>query len=165
MKKHIRKKREKKKSPFDLDINDISEYMKQLPEVIYLLYMLWFGYSILSNSTKNEIYQKYLKKSLIQIRKYIDSYFPGFLASEQIFNLFDYDVLFIKTKQIILGLGGLYLVGALMLLIFASGGRKFILFVSLILDLCFVHNLIFYKDGKIFDIILIVVYLIILICL
>ena len=69
MKKHIRKKREKKKSPFDLDINDISEYMKQLPEVIYLLYMLWFGYSILSNSTKNEIYQKYLKKSLIQIRK------------------------------------------------------------------------------------------------
>ena len=165
MKKNLRKRREKKKSAFDFDINDINEYMKQLPEVLFLIFMIWFGYSIFSNESKNLVYQKYLKKSLIQGRKYIDNYFPGFLSSEAVFSRFDYDVLFIKTKELISVLGGFYIVGALMLLIFSSSGRKIILFITLLLDLIFVHNLIFYRDGKIFEIIKIAVYLIILICL
>lgn len=127
--------------------------------------MIWFGYSIISNPSKNELYQKYLKKSLIQGRKYIDNYFPGFLSSEQIFNKFDYDVLFVKTKEIIACLGGIYLAGALMLLIFTSKWRKVILFISLLLDLSLVHNLIYYRNERLFDIILIIFYLIILLCL
>ena len=165
MKKQIRKKRDKKKSPFDLDLKDLNEYIKQVPEVIFLIFMIWFGYSIISNPSKNELYQKYLKKSLIQGRKYIDNYFPGFLSSEQIFNKFDYDVLFVKTKEIITCLGGLYLSGALLLLIFNSKGRKILLFISLLLDLSLIHNLIYYRNANLFDIILIIVYLIILICL
>ena len=165
MKKQIRKKRDKKKSPFDLDLKDLKEYIKQVPEVIFLIFMIWFGYSTISNPSKNELYQKYLKKSLIQGRKYIDNYFPGFLSSEQIFNKFDYDVLFVKTKEIITCLGGLYLSGALLLLIFNSKGRKILLFISLLLDLSLIHNLIYYRNENLFDIILIIVYLIILICL
>ena len=165
MKKQVRKKRDKKKSPFDLDLKDLNEYIKQVPEVIFLIFMIWFGYSIISNPSKNELYQKYLKKSLIQGRKYIDNYFPGFLSSEQIFNKFDYDVLFVKTKEIITCLGGLYLSGALLLLIFNSKGRKILLFISLLLDLSLIHNLIYYRNENLFDIILIIVYLIILICL
>ena len=165
MKKNLRKRREKKKSAFDFDINDINEYMKQLPEVLFLIFMIWFGYSIFSNESKNLVYQKYLKKSLIQGRKYIDNYFPGFLSNENVFETFDYDLLFVKTKEIITILGWLYIIGALMLLIFSSGGRKIILFLSLLLDLLLVHNLICYRDGKLFDIIKIIVYLIILICL
>ena len=165
MKKQVRKKRDKKKSPFDLDLKDLKEYIKQVPEVIFLIFMIWFGYSIISNPSKNELYQKYLKKSLIQGRKYIDNYFPGFLSSEQIFNKFDYDVLFVKTKEIITCLGGLYLSGALLLLIFNSKGRKILLFISLLLDLSLIHNLIYYRNENLFDIILIIVYLIILICL
>ena len=165
MKKQVRKKRDKKKSPFDLDLKDLNEYIKQVPEVIFLIFMIWFGYSIISNPSKNELYQKYLKKSLIQGRKYIDNYFPGFLSSEQIFNKFDYDVLFVKTKEIIICLGGLYLAGAVLLLIFNSKGRKILLFISLLLDLSLIHNLIYYKNENLFDIILIIVYLIILICL
>ena len=152
MKKNLRKIREKKKSAFDFDINDINEYMRQLPEVLFLIFMIWFGYSIFSNESKNLVYQKYLKKSLIQGRKYIDNYFPGFLSSEAVFSRFDYDVLFIKTKELISVLGGFYIVGALMLLIFSSSGRKIILFITLLLDLIFVHNLIFYRDGKLFEI-------------
>ena len=165
MKKQVRKKKDKKKSPFDLDVKDLKEYLKQVPEVIFLIFMIWFGYSIISNPSKNELYQKYLKKSLIQGRKYIDNYFPGFLSSEQIFNKFDYDVLFVKTKEIITCLGGIYLAGALMLLIFTSKWRKIILFISLLLDLSLVHNLIYYRNEKLFDIILIIFYLIILLCL
>ena len=163
--KKLRKRREKKKSAFDFDIKDINEYLKQFPEVIFLLFMLWFGYSIFSNQSKNLIYQKYLKKSLIQARKYIDNYMPGFLSSETVFSKFDYDVLFVKTSELITILGGLYIAGALMLLIFASCARKIILFITLLLDLALIHNLIFYRDGKIFEIIKIVVYLIILIFL
>ena len=165
MKKQVRKKKDKKKSPFDLDIKDLNEYLKQVPEVIFLIFMIWFGYSIISNPSKNILYQKYLKKSLIQGRKYIDNYFPGFLSSEQIFNKFDYDVLFVKTKEIITCLGGLYLAGALMLLIFTSKGRKIILFISLLLDLSLIHNLIYYRNERLFDIIVIIFYLIILLCL
>ena len=165
MKKQVRKKKDKKKSPFDLDLKDLNEYLKQVPEVIFLIFMIWFGYSIISNPSKNILYQKYLKKSLIQGRKYIDNYFPGFLSSEQIFNKFDYDVLFVKTKEIITCLGGLYLSGALMLLIFTSKGRKILLFISLLLDLSLIHNLIYYRNANLFDIILIIVYLIILLCL
>ena len=165
MKKQVRKKRDKKKSPFDLDLKDLKEYIKQVPEVIFLIFMIWFGYSIISNPSKNELYQKYLKKSLIQGRKYIDNYFPGFLSSEQIFNKFDYDVLFVKTKEIITCLGGLYLSGALLLLIFNSKGRKILLFISLLLDLSLIHNLIYYRNERLFDIILIIFYLIILLCL
>ena len=165
MKKQVRKKKDKKKSPFDLDVKDLKEYLKQVPEVIFLIFMIWFGYSIVSNPSKNELYQKYLKKSLIQGRKYIDNYFPGFLSSEQIFNKFDYDVLFVKTKEIIACLGGIYLAGALMLLIFTSKWRKVILFISLLLDLSLVHNLIYYRNERLFDIILIIFYLIILLCL
>ena len=165
MKKNARKRREKKKSLFDLENIDIKEYLKQIPEVFYLIFMLWFGYSILSHPDKNQVYQKYLKKSLIQGRKYIDNYFPGFLSNENVFETFDYDLLFVKTKEIITCLGWLYIIGALMLLIFSSGGRKIILFICLLLDLILVHNLICYRDGKLFDIIKIIVYLIILICL
>ena len=161
MKKHIRKKRDKKKSPFDLDLKDINEYIKQVPEVIFLLFMIWFGYSIISNPSKNELYQKYLKKSLIQGRKYIDNYFPGFLSNNK--NKFDYDVLIVKTKEIITCFGGLYLLGVLMLFLFSSKKRKILLFISLLLDLLFIHNLIYYKNENLFDIILIIVYIIILI--
>ena len=163
--KKLRKRREKKKSAFDFDIKDINEYLKQLPEVLFLLFMLWFGYSIFSNESKNLVYQKYLKKSLIQARKYIDNYMPGFLSSEAVFSKFDYDVLFVKTKELVSILGGLYIAGALMLLIFSSRARKIILFLTLLLDLALIHNLIFYREGKIFEIIKIVVYLIILIFL
>ena len=164
-KKQIRKKSDKKKSPFDLDINDIGEYLKQLPECIFLIYMIWFGYSVLSYPDKNGFYQKYLKKSLIQGRKHIDSYFPGFLANEAIFNILDYDILFIKTQELITCLGWIYIIGSIMLLIFASGGRKIILFMALILDLLLVHNLICYREGNLFEIIKIFVYFIILIFL
>ena len=163
--KKLRKRREKKKSAFDFDINDIKEYLKQLPEVLFIIFMFWFGYSIFANQSKNLIYQKYLKKSLIQGRKYIDNYIPGFLSSETVYSKFDYDLLFVKTKELISILGGLYIAGSLMLLIFSSCARKIILFLTLLLDLALVHNLIFYRDGKIFEIIKIVVYLIILICL
>ena len=165
MKKHMRKKREKKKSAFDLDINDLGEYLKQLPEVIFFMFMIWFGYSIINNPTKNEVYQKYLKKSLIQGRKYIDHYFPGLLSNEKIFNILDYDILLIKTKELILCFGWFYIIGALLLLIFTSRMRKFVLLLSLILDLSIIHNLIFFRDGNYFDIIKIIIYLIILICL
>ena len=162
--KKLRKRREKKKSAFDFDINDIKEYMKQLPEALFFIFMFWFGYSIFSNQSKNVVYQKYLKKSLIQTRKYIDNYFPGFLSSETVFSKFDYDVLFVKTKELVSILGGLYIAGSLLLLIFTSCARKILLFLTLLLDLSLIHNLIFYRDGKIFEIIKIVVYLIILIC-
>ena len=39
MKKQVRKKKDKKKSPFDLDIKDLNEYLKQVPEVIFLIFL------------------------------------------------------------------------------------------------------------------------------
>ena len=161
------KRREKKKSMFDLDEKDIKEYLGYLPEAIFLFFMLWFGYSINANEKNNLVYQKYLKKSLIQARKYIDGYFPGFLSSEAVFSKFDYDILFVKTKEIIAILGYMFMAGAILLLIFTSRWRKTILFLSLLLDLGLIHNLIYYRDpdGKLFEIIKIVVYFIILICL
>ena len=160
--KKLRKRREKKKSAFDFDIKDINEYLKQLPEVLFLLFMLWFGYSIFSNESKNLVYQKYLKKSLIQGRKYIDFYFPGLLANERVFKIFDYDTLFIKTGILVLTLSICYVIGSVCLLLFTSSSRKIIIFICLLLDLIFVHNLIYYRNENLFDIIKIFVYLIIL---
>ena len=160
MKKQIRKKKEKKKLPFDLDSIDLNDFIKLLPEAFFIFYMVWFSYTILSNPSKNELYQKYLKKSLIQGRKYLDNYFPGFLSNNK--NKFDYDVLIVKTKEIISCLGGLYFIGVLVLFLFTSKKRKIFLFIILLLDLLLIHNLIYYKNENLFDIILIIIYIIIL---
>ena len=106
-----------------------------------------------------------MKKSLIQGRKYIDYYFPGFLANEKVFNFFDYDTLFIKTANLVLALAVIYIIGSVCLLFFTSTSRKIIIFISLLLDLTFVHNLIYYRNENLFDIIKIIVYLIILLAL
>ena len=163
MKRQKQTRRKKgKKSMFDFDLNELNDSLAFIPEVIFLIFMIWFGYSIIFSQNKNEIYQKFLKKSLIQGRKHIDDYFPGLLASDAIFNIFDYDVLFIKTKEFITILGGLYIVGAIMSLVFSTGGRKIILFFTLILDLAFIHNLIYYREGNLYDIIVIFGFIIIL---
>ena len=159
------RKKNKNKSIFDMNSNEIGEYASQIPEVIFLIFMIYFGISIYTNHSKNEIYQKYIKKSLIQGRKYIDYYFPGFLANEKVFSIFDYDVLFIKTGILSLSLSVIYVLGSICLLLFTSSSRKIVIFISLLLDLIFVHNLIFYRNENLFDIIKIFVYLIILFCL
>ena len=164
-KKEPRKKNKNNKSIFDINSNEIGEYAQQIPEVIFLIFMIYFGVSIYTNSQKNMIYQKYLKKSIIQLRKYIDYYLPGFLANEKIFKIFDYDVLLTQTRIILLILSGIYITGAVFLLLFNSASRKIVIFISLLLDLIFVHNMIFYRNENLFDIIKIIVYLIILICL
>ena len=160
MKKQIRKKKEKKKLPFDLDKINLDDIIKLLPEALFIFYMVWCSYTILANTTKNELYQKYLKKSLIEGRKYLDNYFPGFLSNNK--NKFDYDILIVKTKEIISCLGGLYFLGVLVLFLFTSKKRKIFLFIILLLDLLLIHNLIYYKNENLFDIILIIIYIIIL---
>ena len=158
-----RTKNKNNKSFFDFNKSD--EYLQQIPEVIFLFFMIYFGLTIYTNKTKNDIYQKYMKKSLIQGRKYIDYYFPGFLANEKVFNFFDYDTLFIKTANLVLALAVIYIIGSVCLLFFTSSSRKIIIFISLLLDLTFVHNLIYYRNENLFDIIKIIVYLIILLAL
>ena len=160
-----RKKNKNNKSIFDMNSNEVGEYLQQIPEVIFLIFMIYFGISIYTKPDKNFIYQKYLKKSIINLRKYIDYYLPGFLANETIFKIFDYDILLTKTKILLLSLSIIYVAGAICLLLFNSRSRKIIIFISLLLDLIFVHNLTFYKNENLFDIIKILVYLIILICL
>ena len=160
-----RKKNKNNKSIFDMNSNEIGEYLGQIPEVIFLIFMIYFGISIYTKPDKNFIYQKYLKKSIIQGRKYIDYYFPGFLANETIYNIFDYDILLTKTKALLLSLSIIYVTGSICLLLFTSAYRKIIIFISLLLDLLLVHNLAFYRNENLFDIIKIIVYLIILICL
>ena len=164
-KKQPRKKNKNNKSIFDMNSNEIGEYVQQIPEVIFLIFMIYIGVSIYTNPQKNMIYQKYLKKSIIQGRKYIDYYFPGFLANEKVINVFDYDVLLIKTKTLLLILSGIYITGAIFLLLFSSSSRKTIIFISLLLDLVLVHNMSFYRNENLFDIIKIIVYLVILIWL
>ena len=158
-----RTKNKNNKSFFDF--NKSEEYLQQIPEVIFLFFMIYFGLTIYTNKTKNGIYQKYMKKSLIQGRKYIDYYFPGFLANEKVFKFFDYDTLFIKTANLVLALAVIYIIGSLCLLFFTSSSRTIIIFISLLLDLTFVHNLIYYRNENLFDIIKIIVYLIILLAL
>ena len=166
MKKQVRKRKDKNKTLLDnIDFNNINDYIKQIPEVIFIIIIIWESYSICFNTDKNTIYQKYLKKSLIQGRKYIDSFFPGFLANDKVFQLFDYDVLFIKTKEMITTLALLFFIGAIFLLFFSASGRKMFLFLCLFLDIAFIHNLIFYRKEGIFGIIKIVVYIIVLIWL
>ena len=164
MKKSPRKKKNNQ-SLFSINPEEISDSLKQLPEVIFLIFMIYFGISIYTNKQKNFIYQKYLKKSIIQGRKYIDHFFPGFLSNDKIFNFFDYDILLIKTETLILILAGIYVLGSVFLLLFNSWSRKIIIFIALLIDLCLVHNIIFFKNEKLFGMIQIVVYLIILICL
>ena len=158
-----RGKNKNNKSFFDFEHTE--EYLSQIPEVIFLIFMIYVGITIYTDKGKNEIYQKYMKKSLIQGRKYIDYYFPGFLANEKVFNFFDYDTLFIKTANLVLALAVIYIIGSVCLLFFTSTSRKIIIFISLLLDLTFVHNLIYYRNENLFDIIKIIVYLIILLAL
>ena len=165
MKKQPRKKNKNNKSLLDINSNDLKEYASQIPEVIFLIIMIYVGVSIYTNPQKNFMYQKYLKKSIIQGRKYIDYYFPGLLANEKIFNIFDYDILLTKTRQILLMLSIIYIIGAVFLLVFTSSSRKIIIFISLLLDLILVHNLNYYREEKLFDIITTVAYIIVLIWL
>ena len=165
MKKQPRKKNKNNKSLLDINSNDLKEYASQIPEVIFLIIMIYVGVSIYTNPQKNFMYQKYLKKSIIQGRKYIDYYFPGLLANEKIFNIFDYDILLTKTRQILLMLSIIYIIGAVFLLVFTSSSRKIIIFISLLLDLILVHNLHYYREEKLFGIIKTVAYIIVLIWL
>ena len=165
MKKQPRKKNKNNKSLLDINSNDLKEYASQIPEVIFLIIMIYVGVSIYTNPQKNFMYQKYLKKSIIQGRKYIDYYFPGLLANEKIFNIFDYDILLTKTRQILLMLSIIYIIGAVFLLVFTSSSRKIITFISLLLDLILVHNLNYYREEKLFGIIKTVAYIIVLIWL
>ena len=78
---------------------------------------------------------------------------------------FDYDILLTKTRQILLMLSIIYIIGAVFLLIFTSSSRKIITFISLLLDLILVHNLNYYREEKLFGIIKTVAYIIVLIWL
>ena len=80
-------------------------------------------------------------------------------------NIFDYDILLTKTRIILLMLSVIYIIGAVFLLVFTTTSRKIIIFISLLLDLILVHNLNYYRNENIFDVIKIIVYLIILIWL
>ena len=43
------------------DYNQSEEYLLQIPEVIFLIFMIYFGVTIYTDKAKNGIYQKYWK--------------------------------------------------------------------------------------------------------
>ena len=151
-KKKIRGNRDKKKDKDLLSlIDDYMVYFEVGIRVIYSIFIIFMALNIVADQQGNEIYQKYVKKSLIKGRKTIDYFFPGFLPSDIVFKIFDYDVLFIKTKEISYVIGYLFIFGAAL----KMGNLKFcnfLLTLFFIMDIILVHNLIYIRElGYNFD--------------
>ena len=145
-KKKIRGNRDKKKDKDLMSLlDDYYPFFEKGFRVLYSIFIIFMALNIIADVEGNEIYQKYLKKSLIRGRKIIDKFFPGFLANEIVFKVFDYDVLFIKTKEISYIIGYLFIFGAT-LKMFNLKFCNILLTLFFIMDILLVHNLIYLKE-------------------
>ena len=135
------------------------EYMKSIIQKDYIDFsqFLYYQNKILIENSNNEFNSliknltKFNDNTIINIMK---NYITHFKINQNYLN-----------GNIVLTLAVIYVLGAICLLMFTSSSRKIIIFISLILDLTFVHNLIYYRNENLFDIIKIIVYLIILLAL
>lgn len=107
---------------------------------MFALYMIWFGMNMLKGILV-EKHQRYIKKTFVAIRKYIDTNHPHFLSSK----IFDYDKLLAKTNSINNFIAYSIIVGGVLCAIGFSAGN-FILFFGILFNLFFIYNRIYYRE-------------------
>ena len=151
-KKKIRGNRDRKKDKDLMSlIDDYYPYFESGIRVVLSIVVIFMALNIVADPEGSEFYQKFLKKSLIRGRKIIDKFFPGFLANELVFKILDYDVLFIKTKEISYIIGYLFILGAVLKMFNLKFCNVFLV-LCFIMDIILVHNLIYVRElGFNFD--------------
>lgn len=116
-------------------------------KIIYFFYILFIGYNLFTNTEFYSNYQYKLKKSIVKLRKIIDEKYPYLLARPEIFNRFDYDILLIKTTEIIYAICGLLIFGSL-LNIWGLKFIKFVLFIGILLHVGVEHKVFLEKEKN-----------------
>ena len=110
--------------------------------VFYGLFICWLGYNILLSEQLNEIDKKYMKESLTLIKNMTNYFYPNLLKNTK----YNFDNLINKTPEIIATICYMLIFGGLLLAIgFKSG--KYIIIISLFIDILFTKN-IFYLRGE-----------------
>ena len=110
--------------------------------VFYGLFICWLGYNILLSEQLNEVDKKYMKESLTLIKNMTNYFYPNLLKNTK----YNFDNLINKTPEIVATICYMLILGGLLLAIgFKSG--KYIIIISLFIDILFTKN-IFYLRGE-----------------
>ena len=113
-------------------------YMK----IFYGFFISWLGINILYNERLNEKDKKYMKESLTLIKNMTNYFYPNLLKNTK----YNFDNLINKTPEIVATICYMLIFGGLLLAIgFKSG--KYIIIISLFIDILFTKN-IFYLRGE-----------------
>ena len=118
-------------------------YMK----IFYGIFISWLGYNILMSEQLNQKNQKYLKESFTYIRNITKIYYPNLLKNEKLFKYIDYNTLLKNADNIITIFCYLYIVGGILIAIGFKLG-KIIVFTTLLLNILFVYNGLYFNGES-----------------
>ena len=107
--------------------------------VFYGLFICWLGFNILLNEELNKTDQKYMKESLILIKNMSNYFYPDFK--------YDYDKLINNTEEVIATICYMLIIGGILASIGFKLG-KYIILLTLILNILFVKNIFYLKGEK-----------------
>ena len=114
-------------------------YMK----MFYGLFICWVGFNILYSEPLNESDNKYMKESLTLIKNMTNFFFPDFLKDSK-YNLND---LVNNTPEIVMTICYMMILGGI-LTAFGFKLGKYIVVISLFLDILFTKNIFYLKAEK-----------------
>ena len=110
--------------------------------MFYGLFICWLGLNILLSEQLNETDKKYMKESLTLIKNMTNYFYPNLLKDTK----YNMDDVINKTSEIVATICYMLIFGGLLLAVgFKSG--KYIIIISLFIDILFTKNL-FYLRGE-----------------
>ena len=118
-------------------------YMK----MFYGLFISWMGYNVLMSEQLYQKNEKYLKETMIFIKKLIDFYYPHLLTNETLIKFINYDSLLTKTNEITTIFCIIFIFGGFLVSVGLKTG-KIIIFINLLLNILLVHNILYFHGEK-----------------
>ena len=110
--------------------------------MFYGLFICWVGFNILLSEQLNETDKKYMKESLTLIKNMTNYFYPNLFKDTK----YNMDDVINKTSEIVATICYMFIFGGLLLSVgFKSG--KYIIIISLFIDILFTKNL-FYLRGE-----------------
>ena len=107
------------------------------------LFISWLGYNMLLNEKLYETDQKYMKESLTLLKNMTNYFYPNLLKNTK----YNFDDAINKTSEIITTICYMLIIGGILVAIGYKIG-KYIIIISLFIDILFTKNLFYLREEK-----------------
>ena len=107
------------------------------------LFISWLGYNMLLNEQLYETDRKYMKESLTLLKNMTNYFYPNLLKNTK----YNFDDAINKTSEIITTICYMLIIGGILVAIGYKIG-KYIIIISLFIDILFTKNLFYLREEK-----------------